>query len=166
MTTTKRKVLIACFAVLFLCTSIYLGTGVSLVLFSFPIAPKLTPANYYMQFVPQVQAATRFFTWMTSLMIALSIVMLVSEWRTKLRWVPITVLAGVVAATALTIILIFPHNQEMARGITDPERLKVVLGKWMSLNRVRVSIWAVQWLAMMFYFATKTTSEEGLSHAR
>ena len=42
---------------LFLCTAMYLGTGWSPVLFSFPIAPKLRPDNYYNQFVPQVTAA-------------------------------------------------------------------------------------------------------------
>jgi hypothetical protein len=162
----KTKLLIASSALLFLCTSIYLGTGVSLVLFSFPIAPKLTPANYYMQFVPQVQAATQFFTYMTTLMIVLAIVMLIAEWRTSLRWVPATVLAGIIAATALTLTLIFPYNQEMARGITDPERLAVVLGKWMTLNRIRVAIWGVQWLAMMTYFGVKALRESEVSHAR
>jgi hypothetical protein len=53
---------------LFLCTAMYLGTGWSLVLFSFPIAAKLRPDNYYNQFVPQVTAATKFFTVMTVLM--------------------------------------------------------------------------------------------------
>ena len=42
---------------LFLCTSMYLGTGWSLVLFSFPIASTLRTDTYYNQFVPQVQAA-------------------------------------------------------------------------------------------------------------
>lgn len=162
----KTRLLIASFALLFLCASIYLGTGLSLVLFSFPIAPKLTPENYYMQFVPQVHAATQFFTYMTTLMIALAILMLVTEWRTKLRWVPIAVLAGVIAATALTVWVIFPYNEEMASGIKDSGRLAVVLGKWMMLNRIRVAIWVVQWLAMMAYFGIKAIRYEEASHAR
>jgi hypothetical protein len=52
------------------CVSMYLGTGWSLVLFSFPIRPRLTVDTYYDQFVPQVTLATRFFTWMTTVMIA------------------------------------------------------------------------------------------------
>lgn len=152
----KRGLLIVSYSILFFCTSMYLGTGLSLVLFSFPIAQKLTPATYYLQFVPQVSAATHFFTYMTSVMIALVIVMLVAEWRTPFRWVPLVVLAGVIAATALTLKFIFPFNQEMARGITDQDRLAHVLRTWMSLNRIRVGIWAVQWLAMMFYFAATT----------
>ncbi len=148
----KRTLLTLNHAVLFLCTSMYLGTGGSLVLFSFPVEPKLTPDNYYLQFVPQVQAATHFFTYMTMLMIALAIVMSISEWRTKLRWVPIVVLLGVLAATGLTMSMIFPLNDEMAKGITDSARLHEVLGRWMSLNRVRVGIWVVQWASMMVWY--------------
>ncbi len=148
----KRTLLTLNHAVLFLCTSMYLGTGGSLVLFSFPVEPKLTPDNYYLQFVPQVQAATHFFTYMTMLMIALAIVMSISEWHTKLRWVPIVVLLGVLAATGLTMSMIFPLNDEMAKGITDSARLHEVLSRWMSLNRVRVGIWVVQWASMMVWY--------------
>ncbi len=69
----------------------YLGTGGSLVLFSFPLAPQLTPDNYYLQFVPQVQAATAFFTTMTKVMLACGLIMLIAEWRQRTRWVPIIV---------------------------------------------------------------------------
>jgi MFS superfamily sulfate permease-like transporter len=162
----KLKLLTLNHSLLFLCTSIYLGTGWSLVLFSFPVAPSLTTDNYYMQFVPQVTAATKFLTWLTLLMIALAIVMLIAEWRSGFRWVPIVVLLGVLAATGLTMKFLLPLNQEMAARITDPGRLGEVLSKWMSLNRVRVGMWTVQWLAMMVYFAVKTCQREELIRAR
>jgi hypothetical protein len=54
----------------------------------------------------------------------------------------------------------------MAARITDPDRLGQVLTKWMSLNRVRVGMWTVQWLAMMVYFAVKTFQREELIRAR
>jgi hypothetical protein len=149
----KGKLLIANHALLFLCASMYLGTGGSLVLFSFPIAPQLTPDNYYMQFVPQVQAATQFFTIMTEVMLVCGIIMIIAEWRQSTRWVPIVVLAGVIAATVLTLYWIFPLNKEMGAHIQDPARLRLVLDQWMQLNRVRVSLWLVEWLAMMWYFA-------------
>lgn len=136
---------------LFACTSMYLGTGWSLVLFSFPSRPSLTIDNYYDQFIPQVTRATKFFTWMTSLMIALAIVMTVSEWHHML-WAPLTVLVGVVAATVLTEVGILPLNRIMGAGITDPGRLDDVLGRWMGLNRIRVALWTVQWLAMAVFF--------------
>lgn len=162
----KQKLLILNHSLLFLCTSMYLGTGWSLVLFSFPIASELTVDTYYLQFVPQVTAATRFFTWMTGLMIALGLVMLAAEWRSRFRWVPLTVLLGVVAATGLTMAFILPYNEAMAAGITDPGELRRVLGRWMTLNRVRVGLWTVQWLAMMAYFAAKTYQTGRLHEAQ
>jgi hypothetical protein len=137
--------------VLLTCVAMYFGTGWSLVLFSFPIRSRLTIHTYYDQFVPQVTLATRFFTWMTSLMIATSIVMLISEWE-HYWWAPSAVLAGVVAATALTMAFILPLNKVMAARITDPAVLDTTLRRWMALNRVRVALWTVQWLAMATYF--------------
>lgn len=139
-------------ALLFACASMYFGTGWSLVLFSFPIAPQLTTATYYLQFVPQVEAATRFFTYMTMLMIASALLMLWTERRTGYWWAPLIVLLGVVAATLLTVRLILPLNREMAAGITDQARLTELLGRWMSLNTARVWLWTVQWAALMTYF--------------
>jgi hypothetical protein len=140
---------------LFLCASMYLGTGWSLVLFSFPIASQLTVDTYYLQFVPQVTAATRFFTWMTLVMLVSAAVLFLAERRGRLRWYPAIVFLGVVAATLLTRFLIFRYNAEMAAGIGDPTRLREVLAAWMTTNRIRVGLWTVQWLAMMGYFAHK-----------
>lgn len=140
-------------ALLFLCVSMYFGTGWSLVLFSFPVASQLTVDNYYLQFVPQVTAATRFFTYMTMAMIAFCAVMLIAEWKTPFRWVPIVVLLAVLGATGLTMRWILPLNDIMAGGITDPARLTEILGRWLSLNRLRVGLWSVQWVTMMVYFA-------------
>jgi hypothetical protein len=149
---TKKTLLGLNHSLLFLCTSMYLGTGWSLLLFSFPGAAELTPDNYYLQFVPQVTAATKFFTYMTMVMLATAFIMLIAEWRSYRRWFPIGVLLGVILATALTIIYIIPYNEQMAAGIKDPLVLQEVLAKWMRLNVIRVSLWTLQWLCMMTYF--------------
>jgi hypothetical protein len=148
----KHKLLVLNHSLLFLCASMYLGTGWSLVLFSFPVASQLTPATYYLQFVPQVEAATRFFTYMTMVMLACGIVMTISEWKTRYRWLPVVVLVGIVAATLLTTQFILPLNAQMKAGIADQATLDAVLARWMSLNRVRVGLWSVQWAAMMIFF--------------
>jgi len=139
-------------AILFLCCSIYLGTGVSLVLFQFPLEPKLTPDNYYLIFVEPVANATRFFTWMTIVMLVTGFVMLLTEWFTGIKWVPIVVLLALIASTLLTIFVIIPYNKELAAGVSDPERLKTVFGAWANLNRLRVSLWVIEWAAMMYWF--------------
>jgi hypothetical protein len=137
---------------LFLCCSIYLGTGASLVLFQFPLEPMLTPDNYMMIFVEPVHNATDFFTYMTILMLVLATVMLVTEWFTGIKWVPIIVLAALIASTVLTIVFIFPYNDELYAGIRDPERLRYMFHKWANLNRIRTSLWVVMWMAMMYWF--------------
>src|SRR5712692_4801992 len=131
--------------------SMYLGTGWSLVLFSFQIAPRLTVDNYYLQFVPQVTAATRFFAVMTTLMIVTAGVMILSLWGTALAWLPVLVIAG----TLLAVIWILPLNNQMSAGIKDPTLLQSIIGRWMALNRVRVGIWTVEWLAMAAFFGIK-----------
>jgi len=133
----------------------YFGTGWSLLLFSFPIAPRLTVDNYYIQFVPQVTAATRFFTVMTTLMIVSATIMIFSLWGTALAWLPVLVIAGVIAATLLTEIWILPLNKQMSAGIKDPTQLGGIIGRWMALNRVRVGLWTVQWLAIAAFFGIK-----------
>jgi hypothetical protein len=139
-------------ALLFACVSMYFGTGWSLILFSFPIAPQLTTDNYYMQFVPQVEAATKFFTWMTMTMMVCCAIFIVEKWRSSEKWYPIAILLLIIAATLLTLTFIFPYNERMSAGITNQVELQEVLGNWMNLNIIRVSIWTLQWLIMMIYF--------------
>jgi hypothetical protein len=138
--------------ILLLCCSIYVGTGVFMVFFLFPLEPQLTVDNYYLIFVEPVANATRFFTWMTILMLVCAVVMLVTEWFSGLRRVPVVVLLAIIAATVLTMKVIFPLNNEMAAHVTDPARLKIVFREWSNLNRVRVALWFVQWASMAYWF--------------
>ncbi len=139
-------------AILMLCCSIYLGTGVSLVFFQFPVEPHLTPDNYALIFVGPVQRATEFFTYMTIVMLITGVIMLVTEWFSGLRWAPVIVLLALIASTLLTTQFIFVYNRELAAGIDDPARLAEVFSSWATLNRIRVSLWCVEWLAIMGYF--------------
>lgn len=138
--------------VLFLCCSMYLGTGGSLVLFQFPVEPLLRPDNYALIFVDPVTRATHFFTWMTIVMFITSVIMLATEWLSGLRWVPVIVLVGIIASTLLTVISILPLNNRLAAGITDAGELTRVFHTWAGLNRVRVFLWIIEWLAMMYWF--------------
>ena len=139
--------------VLFLCCSIYLGTGVSLVFFQFPLEPRLTPDNYALAFVEPVIRATQFFTWMTIVMLVTASIMLFTEWFTGIRWVPAVVLLAIVAATALTMFAIIPYNERLYAGISNQAELADIFHRWANLNRIRVALWTVQWLAMMYWFA-------------
>jgi hypothetical protein len=135
--------------------SMYMGTGWSLVLFSFPIEPELTPQTYRLPFVEPVQRATKFFTYMTTAMMIAAAVLIFGEADSGYLWAPIVYLLGVIVATFLTLRFIFPYNKELERGIDDERHLHVVLGKWMRLNVVRASLWTVQWTAIALYFVLK-----------
>jgi len=139
-------------AILFLCCSIYLGIGVTVVFFNLPLEPKITVDNYYLIFVEPVQHASTFLTWMTYVMLITGFIMLVTEWFSGIRWVPVIVLTALIISTLVTVYLIFPHNRELNAGITDPVKLAETFHIWANLNRLRAALWTVQWLAMMYYF--------------
>lgn len=138
---------------LFLCCSIYLGTGVSLVFFQLPVEPQITTENYRLFFIEPLRLATVFLTWMTVLMLISGTVMAITEWWTGIRWVPLVVLVLIIAATLLTQYGIFPYNDRMRAGVTDPAELDAIVHRWAHLCRVRAAIWAVQWLAMAYWFS-------------
>lgn len=148
------KLLLLNNAILFLCCSIYLGAGISLVFFQFPLEPKLTVDNYHMIFVEPVENATRFFTYMTIVMIVSGLIMLITEWFSGLKWIPFFVLLALGLSTVLTLNYIFPYNEALNAGITNPGKLKETFSAWAGLNRIRVSLWVFQWLLMMVYFYT------------
>ena len=151
----KNKLLLLSYAVLLAGVSIYFGTGWSTVIFQFPTLPELNVSNYYLHFVPQVAAATTFFTILVPLMCVICLVMLKAEWRTRFRWVPIVVLLAIIAASSVTYFLIFPINHEMAAHISDPQQLSVAISKWVQYTWYRVALWSLEWVALMYYFAAR-----------
>jgi hypothetical protein len=138
--------LVANMMLLLLFASMYLGTGWSLILFSFPIADQLTVDNYALQFNQQVASATRFFTYMTTAMLVSAAVMIATQVPSLYVVLPIIVIASVALVTALTVVRIFPLNRAMAAGITDPNVLAATLREWIRLNCVRVGFWTVEWI--------------------
>jgi hypothetical protein len=141
--------------VMFAAASLYLGTGWSLVLFQLPDVKTLTPATYAIPFVAPIARAMRFYTVLTYVMIAASIVLIIGEWDTGYVWVPIVYLVLTVAAGQFTRSLIFPLNARMAAGIPDPEEVQKVLAKWAGLSRIRNWAWTAEWLAMAIYFGLR-----------
>jgi hypothetical protein len=156
----NRKLQLLNHSLLFLCASLYLGTGWSIVLFTFPITPQFTVDNYALHFVPQIASATIFFSVVTTLMIVTAAVMFWCERRTPFKWVPAVVLASVCCAASLTMIFIFPVNRAMTEGITDPAALAGYVARWKTLHSVRMAFWTTNWLAVMIYFAVKLYQRE------
>lgn len=139
-------------SILMLCCSIYLGTGISMVFFQFPVEEQLTPDNYGLIFVEPVERATEFFTYMTIVMLFSGVTMLLTEWLSGFRWVPIVVLTALITSTLLETEIVFEFNDRLAEGITDPLELADIFSKWAFYVRIRVLLWVLMWLAMMTYF--------------
>ncbi len=151
----KRKLYLLSNSLLFMGVSIYFGTGWSTAIFQFPVMPRMTPENYSLHFIPQIDAATDFFTFLVSLMVTTCLIMIVAERKTRYRWLPIALLLAIVGATCLTYFVIFPVNDVLRAGITDQARLNEVIGRWKVLTTYRVAIWSFEWVLMMSYFASK-----------
>ncbi len=146
---------IAVTMVLFLCASMYLGTGWSLSLFTLPGRRQMTVGNYYDQIIAPIARATRFFTVMTVVMIAAAVALIVAEWGSWYVLAPITVLAAIVGATLLTTLVIFRYNRRLKARITDEAELREVLERWAFWNWFRLALWTSQWVAMAVYVALK-----------
>lgn len=149
----KRVLYVINNSLLFMAVSIYFGTGWSTAIFQFPVMPMLTVQNYYLHFIPQIDAATNFFTFLVTLMGITGVVMTIGEWRTRFRWIPILVLLAVVGATSLTWFVVFPVNDVLRNGVSSQAELMEVVGRWKQLTLIRVAIWSFEWLLMMWYFA-------------
>jgi Domain of unknown function (DUF1772) len=146
---------IAVTMVLFLCASMYLGTGWSLALFTLPGRQSMTVDNYYDQIVAPIKRATRFFTGMTIVMIGAAIALIVAEWGSAYILAPIAVLAAVVAATLLTTLVLFRYNRRLKERITDEAELREVLERWAFWNWFRLAFWTSQWVALAVYIGLK-----------
>lgn len=138
---------------LFAAVSIYFGTGWSTVLFQFPVMPELTPQNYALHFIPQIDAATDFFTFLVTLMLVTCGVMIWQEWRTRFRWLPLVLLVLIIGSTCLTVFIIFPVNDVLRAGITEQAELMAVVRRWMNLTWLRAILWSLEWSLMAYYFA-------------
>lgn len=99
---------------LFLACSILLGAGLSHLTLGIPLEPE----------APRILGA------LAIMMLATGLVMLLSEWFTGIRWVPIVVLLALAGWTVLPMTSIAAADQD----------------------RIRLALVAVQWLAMMYWF--------------
>lgn len=143
-------------AYIFFCASVYLGMFFTLHFFFFPNYPKvLTVDTYYDAIIPQTDTATRYFFVSIPIMAVCLVVMLISEWKKKLMWVPLAWIPGLLAPVVTQQAFIETINDEFKAGVTDPARLSVLLDKWMMLNDVRFVILALMWGITMYYFIAK-----------
>src|SRR5215472_6146275 len=153
--TLKAKLLSLNHAIIFFGTTLYCGVLWSLQFFWFPTWRHLTIANYYDQFVPETLAATSFFTIVVPIMFFCGLVMIISEWHSRLLWAAIVSFLCLTAATIVGQALIIPVNKIIDAGVTDQAQLTSLLERWISLNQIRFALLTAMWIVMMYYFLAK-----------
>lgn len=153
---TKQTLIDINNAYIFFCASMYLGMFWSLHFFWFPNYPKtLNVGNYYDAIIPQTTLATKFFFITIPIMALAILIMLITEWKSKLRWVPLAWIPGLLIPVFVQQKYIEGVNNQFIVGITDPIKLKELLDEWMFLNDIRWIILTVMWLITMYFFIAK-----------
>src|SRR5690554_6548025 len=156
MTTGKKTLIDINNSYIFFCASIYLGLFWSLHFFWFPNYPDtLTVENYYNAIIPQTTTATRFFFITIPIMAIAIAVMLVTEWKSNLRWVPLAWIPGLLVPVVIQQAFIEDVNNQFIAGVADEQTLQVLLKEWMFLNDLRWIILTIMWCITMYFFIAK-----------
>lgn len=156
MKSTKQTLIDINNAYIFFCSSIYLGMFWSLHFFWFPHYPDtLTTENYYDAIIPQTTTATKFFFITIPIMCVAIIVMLITEWKGKLRWVPIAWIPGLLIPVVVQQGYIEKINNTFIAGVTSQSMLQDLLTDWMFLNDIRWVILTIMWGITMYFFIAK-----------
>lgn len=143
-------------AYIFFCSSIYLGMFWSLHLFWFPNYPStLNLDNYYDAIIPQTTLATKFFFVTIPIMAVAILIMLITEWKKPLMWVPILWVPGLLAPVIIQQAGIEAVNNQFIAGVESEAVLQDLLQEWMYLNDWRWIILSIMWGVTMFYFIAK-----------
>jgi len=135
--------------------TIYVGVLTTLRLFLYPSWTSLTLATAHDHFTLPTEAATRFFLKAIPTWLFTSIVMIVSEWGEPTIWPAILAFLGLMTTTLVGWFTIQPINREIKAGVSDMDRLTVLLKKWMKLNDLRWAAVIVMWCAMAWFFVWK-----------
>src|SRR5690606_5925372 len=159
MNPTKKTLIDINNAYIFFCASIYLGLFWSLHFFWFPNYPStLNVSNYFDAIIPQTTTATKFF-FITIPVMALAIgVMLITEWKTRLRWVPIAWIPGLLIPVIVQQAFIEDVNNQLIAGVNDERQLQELLSEWVILNDIRLVILSIIWAIMVDFLLAKVTS--------
>lgn len=136
-------------------TTAYAGVLWALHFFWFPTWRTLRVENYYDQFIPQTTAATRFFTVVVSLMFLSLIIIIVHEWRTRLKWPALAAFLTLGAATFFGTLRILPINHKLKEGATDQAQLTEMLNRWINLNETRFVLLTLLWIILVYYIFRK-----------
>ena len=136
----------------FFVASMHMGLMTALVLFWYPSWEGLKIDSIQNNFGIPAILATKLFVILIPIMMLTASIMIVSEWKTPLKWPAILVLIGIMGSTAMAKYFIFPINDIIYAGVKTNEELKVLLLRWMVLNNWRVFFSVLTWLSMFAFY--------------
>lgn len=137
-------------------SSWHMGLMVSIVLFWYPSWKGLTADTIQNNFAIPAIIATKIFVILIPIAMLTATIMIITEWKTPLRWPSIIVLAGIIGSTLTAKYFIFPINDIIYAGVKSPEELTSLLMKWMQLNNWRVFFSVLTWLGMFTFYTLKS----------
>ena len=136
-------------------SSLHMGLMVSVFLFWYPSWVGLTLATIHDNFGIPAQLATNLFVILIPIMFITSAIMIISEWKTNIKWPAIVILLGSLGSTVMAYYFLFPLNNIIAAGLPTQAALTDILKKWMVLNDYRVAFSVTTWLAVLVFFQMK-----------
>ena len=80
----------------------------------------------------------------------------VTEWKTGLRWVPLSWIPGLLIPVIVQQRYIEDVNNQFKAGLQDEATLQVLLEEWMWLNDIRWVILTIMWGITMYFFIAKS----------
>lgn len=142
-------------------TSWHMGLMVSIVIFWYPSWKGLTIDTIQNNFSIPAIIATRVFIILIPIAMLTTAIMIITEWKTPLRWPAIIVLCGIIGSTMMAKYFIFPLNDIIYAGVKSQEELTPLLLKWMRLNNWRVFFSVMTWLGMLTFYTLKINRRGG-----
>lgn len=140
----------------FFVASMHMGLMTSLVLFWYASWEGLKIDTIQNNFGIPATLATKLFVILIPIMMITTTVMIISEWKTALKWPSIVVLIGIMGSTITAKYFIFPVNDIIYAGVKTNEELEVLLLRWMALNNWRVFFSVLTWLGMFAFYTMKS----------
>jgi hypothetical protein len=139
----------------FFVSSLHMGLMVSVLLFWYPTWISLTLTTIHENFSIPAKLATNLFIVLIPIMFITSAIMIISEWKTPLKWPAIVILLGSLGSTTMAYYFLFPLNDIIAAGVPTQAGLTEILKKWMVLNDYRVFFSVTTWFAVLVFFQMK-----------
>src|ERR1700760_1124657 len=112
-----------------LIASWHMGLMVSVLIFWYPTWIGLTLTSIHDNFSIPAQIATNVFVVLIPIMFITCGIMIISEWKTPLKWPAICTLLGSFGSTIMAYYFLFPLNDQIAAGMPDQASLTTILKK-------------------------------------